>query len=484
MNETNLSQQSSVHPVIACAMLCVSVLLFLLPRRHLIVPLLSAGILIPMDQIVVVGPFHFPMIRVLVLFAWVRVVSITAGSGKALLGSRMNTVDKLVILFAAFDALDYIVLWQFSAQAFINRFGALFMVIGIYFLLRILIRNDEDILLAIKVLAYVSAVIALTMLIEHVTGQNPYGYLGGSRAWTREALMVRAEKLRAMGPFQHPILAGSFGGVSLPLFIGLWIKRQRFCAVVGIASATIIVFASASSTPIMAYAVSLLAIALWPLRRQMRVIRWGVAICLVSLHLVMKAPVWALIQRIDLVGGSSGFHRYNLIDQFIRRFWDWWVFGVKDTRLWGPDLWDHANQYVAVGTTSGVLPLIMFISIIVFAFKYSGRARRRREDNRRESRFVWTLSAAVLANLVAFFGISYVDQTIVVWWGLLAMIQIVEAIPEKPKNILHAESGFRQLAGSHRDTPAETAIATLSTTYNCPSKHNESHFNYLTKTNR
>jgi len=295
------------------------------------------------------------------------------------------------------------------------------------------------------------------MVAEHVTKQNPYGYLGGSRAWTRGALMVRESKLRAMGPFQHPILAGSFGGVCLPLFLALWLKRQKFYAVLGILSSTAIVFASASSTPIMASVVGLFGFSLWRYRRYMRMVRWGIVCLLVTLHLAMKAPVWALIQRVDLVGGSSGFHRFNLVDQTIQHFWDWWLFGVKDTYSWGPDLWDHANQYVAVATNSGLLPLAFFIAILVLGFKLAGRARRSREGSRRGSRFVWALSAALLAHLFAFFGISYVDQTVIALWGVLAMIQVAGAQPVSAKTVNRARMGIRSVPDLAGQTPTEVA---------------------------
>lgn len=426
MNETDLSQQSSVDPVVACATLLAAALILFLPRRQIIVPVLFGGILIPMDQVLVLGPLHFPMIRVLVLAGWVRVLVTNFASRRHFPKVKMNTLDKLVILYAVFDFIDYVALWDFSAQAFINRCGALLMVAGIYFLLRVLISNEEEVVFAIKIFACVSAVIALVMLVEHVTGQNPYSHLGGSRAWTREALMVRDAKIRAMGPFQHPILAGSFGAITLPLFLGLWIKKQRLCAAIGMLSATIIVLMSASSTPMMAYAFSLIAMGFWVLRNYLRIVRWGLALSLLTLHLVMKAPVWALIQRVDVVGGSSGFHRYNLVDQTIRHFGEWWLFGIKDTSSWGPDLWDHANQYVAVGTNSGVLPLIFFLAIIVYGFKGVGVARRQQSTDK-ASRFVWALGAGILANVVAFFGISYVDQIILGWWGVLAMVQALAA---------------------------------------------------------
>lgn len=457
MNE-ELAQQSYVHPAIAIAMLVAIGLMFALPKRKLIATFIFSGILIPMDQILVLGPLHFPMIRILVLFAWIRIYMAAKASGTPILPNKFNVLDKLVLFYAAFDALDYIILWGFSAQAIINRLGAAYMVIGIYFVLRACIRDEHDILLAIRSLAWVCAIVALIMTAEHMTGQNPYGYLGGSRAWTRDALMVRESKLRAMGPFQHPILAGSFGGVCLPLFLALWIRRQKFYALLGILSSTIIVFASASSTPIMAYVFGAFAFSLWRYRRYMRMVRWGIVGVLLTLQLAMKAPVWALIQRVDLVGGSSGFHRFNLVDQTIRHFWDWWLFGVKNTFNWGPDLWDHANQYVAVATNSGVVPLALFIAILVYGFKYAGRARKSREDGRRGSRFVWALSASLLAHLVAFFGISYVDQTIIALWGVLAMIQVAGAQSAVPKSLVRGRREIQQIPNFGELSPAEAKV--------------------------
>jgi hypothetical protein len=48
-------------------------------------------------------------------------------------------------------------------------------------------------------------------------------------------------------------------------------------------------------------------------------IRWGMAAGLVSLQLVMNAPVWALIERVNLTGSNSSYHRYQLVDQLIQR---------------------------------------------------------------------------------------------------------------------------------------------------------------------
>jgi hypothetical protein len=188
-----------------------------------------------------------------------------------------------------------------------------------------------------------------------------------------------------------------------------------------------------SSTPMLGYAAGVLALCLWPIRNWMRPVRWGIVITLVLLHLVMKNPVWHLITRIDISGGSSSWHRYMLVDQCIRHFGDWWLVGVKDTSVWGWDMWDTANQYVGTCDNSGLIPFILFLAILVYGFKYLGRARRAASKEPKRALFLWAVGSALFANVVAFFGISYFDQTIVAWYALLAMISV--AVTQQKKKI-------------------------------------------------
>jgi hypothetical protein len=250
-----------------------------------------------------------------------------------------------------------------------------------------------------------------------------------------------------MAGFGHPILAGTFGAILMPLFIGLWLKDRKNLkiALTGLAASTVIVWASASSTPLLAYAGGLMALCMWPLRDWMRSIRWGIVATLVSLHVVMKAPVWQLIDRMDVVGGSSGYHRYQLVDQCIRHFTDWWLYGVKDTGAWGWDMWDTANQYVSVADSTGLIPLILFVAILVYGFKYVGAARKAWVGNRNMELYNWSLGAAMFANAVGFFGISYWDQTEVVWYAFLAIIATAFlAVPaESTATVLMQESPAR-----------------------------------------
>ena len=426
--------ETIVNPVVLVFVVIAGILICVLPRRKAITPFFVASILIPMDQVVVIGPFHFMMLRVLILFGLIRMVRKSCSSGSKVFGTGMNKIDLVVMLLAIFTAIGSVLLWQDSGMV-THQLGEIYTVFGVYFLLRFLIRDREDILLAVRILARIVAVIAVIMAYEQAHGFNPYAALGGAKASFFSSTMERGERYRATGCFSHPILAGTCGAVLLPLFFALWCtdKKHRGTAILGAIAATVMVIASNSSTPVMAYLAGLLAICFWPLRNWMRPIRWGVVLLLVSLHLVMKAPVWHLVARVDVVGGSSADHRYQLINQCIRHFGDWWLVGVKDNGQWGWDMWDTANQYVALGESSGLFPLILFLALIVYGFKYLGK-KRRSATTRREALFLWSLGAALFAHAVGFFGITYFDQTIVVWYALLAMISAAVAPSVRPND--------------------------------------------------
>lgn len=424
--------ETVLNPAVLLVILIAGALVCFWPRRRAMVPFLLASILIPPDQVLVIGSLHFPMLRLLVLFGIIRMIKQKASSKARIFSGGINKIDWTVILSAIFVAVNGVLLFRDSG-ALVNQLGALFTFFGVYFLLRYLIRDEEDVVRTIQTLACIAAMVAVVMAYEVGTGHNPYALLGGARASSYASLALRADKVRAQGPFGHSILAGTFGAVLMPLFVALWWKgkKHRKIAAMGIVAATVITFACNSSTPALGYAAGVLALCLWPARQWMQIMRWGLVFTLVALHLAMKAPVWHLIASIDITGGSSGFHRFMLIDQCIRHFSDWWLVGVKDTSVWGWDMWDTANQYVGLCDNSGLLPFLLFVAVLVYGFKYLGRARRASGKDKKTALFIWALGSALFANVVAFIGISYWDQTIVAWYALLAMIPAAIAVPTK-----------------------------------------------------
>ena len=80
--------------------------------------------------------------------------------------------------------------------------------------------------------------------------------------------------------------------------------------------------------------VAVIAAALRPPTGMVGYLRWGIVMLLMLLHVVMNNPVWHLLTRIDLVGGSTGWYRYKLIDDFIKNFGQWWMLGTISTFGW------------------------------------------------------------------------------------------------------------------------------------------------------
>jgi hypothetical protein len=412
-----------LHPVVAILMVLAIVCVLVLPRKYVSLPILWMVMLVPVGQQIYVGGVHLFALRLVVLFGLMRMCfSKMGGHGQSIPGG-MNGIDRAFLLCILAQAISVMLTFHVG-QAIINQVSFIWDWIGGYLLVRWTVQDEQDMYRLLRYLAILVVPIAAVMIIEHVKMFNLFSVLGGVTA----SPAMRDGKIRATGVFEHPIIAGSVGASMVPLFLMLWKNgKSRGLALVGLISATTIMWAANSSTCLVAYIAAVFAVLCWPLRKIMRKIRWGIAIALIALDLVMKAPVWFLIARVDLTGGSSSYHRAELVDQFIRHFWDWCFIGVANSSSWGLDMWDVQNQYVNVGETGGLLALICFIILLSRSFGSIGRARKMIEGDTNRQWMLWFLGSALFANLVAFFGVNYFDQSRMLWFLLLAMISTATA---------------------------------------------------------
>ena len=166
--------------------------------------------------------------------------------------------------------------------------------------------------------------VAVEMIYEKYTGYNLFTELGGG-----SAIHIREGHNRAQGPFAHAILAGSVGAACLPMMIGIW-HHRRNTAMVGIVVCMVMVITCSSSGPILSALASFGALNMWRYRQehQLRFIRWLAVILYVALDMIMKDPAYFIISRIDLVGGSTGWHRSRLIQSSIEHLSEWWLYGT------------------------------------------------------------------------------------------------------------------------------------------------------------
>jgi hypothetical protein len=408
-----------LHPLVAACLLIAIVLILTLPNKKIVVAFLLAFFAIPAGQVVLVGNLHFTALRILILAGLARrTISTGSSSGRAFPGG-FNAVDAVVLLWSLSTAIVFSLQWM-ETQALIRILGDLADGLGGYLVVRFLIPDGEAIRRTIKVLAVICVIQGVCMINEQISHINVFGLLGGIPL----DVTLRDGKIRSQGALGC-ISAGVFGGALIPLYLWMWAKgKSPAMACAGLAGATAMVITSSASTSWMAYGGSLVGLAFWPLRRRMRLIRWGFALTLVALHLSMHAPVWALIARVDLTGSSSSYHRYYLVDNCIRHFSDWWLLGDKYYNNWGWGMWDTCNQFVYVAVMGGLVSLAFYVAIFTRSFGLLGTARKRVEGDRRQEWLIWCLGSTLFAHVVASFGISYMAQLLMALFPLLACISV------------------------------------------------------------
>ena len=422
------SQDTVMHPAVAVAMAVVIVVMLVRPRKSILAPLFLFLFLVPSGQELYLSGVHLYCSRILILVGCSRLLwTKFSGSGKVLAGG-LNTVDRVFIVWALYRALAGSLLFMQTA-ATINQFGFLWDTLGMYFLLRFLIRDRDDIERLFKVFAFVAIAIAAEMVREHYTHENLFAVIfGGLPA----RLEVRNGLLRAQAVFQHSLMAGTFGAALFPYFVWLWKGgRSRILGVLGMVASLTITLASSVSTPILAFAAAIGAICAWPIRKYMSYVRYGFVLALIGLAMVMKAPVWYLIARIDLVGGSTSYQRAELIDLFIRHASDWWLIGTNQNANWGWDMWDTTNEYVTEGLRGGIVAFVCLLVLIWLSFRNLSKARKAASADRNEQWFFWMLWSALFVYCVAFIGVHFFDQTRFAWYALLAVISAsTAALPQ------------------------------------------------------
>jgi hypothetical protein len=420
--EQQLQDTSNSDPLALGMLVVMACLTWSLPRRFAVCPLLIMTCLMPLGQQLDVFGLHFYLFRILLFVGVLRVV--VKGEVRPLV---MSPMDRIFVWWVIVSIL-FGTMANPSLDLFRNRLGEAYNAVGCYFFVRCVIVDFEDIVTSVRTLAWLSLGVALLMLVEKTTSHNLLSVFGGVSPITA----VREGHLRCQGAFRHPILAGTFGAAQFPLFVALWYYRPAYrrLATVAAISSVIVALTASSSGALMALLAAIAGLAFWTGRNYMRAIRRGAVLIILSFALVMNAPVWYLFDRLSSLTGGTGWHRAFLIDQAIGHFNEWWLFGTTYTAHWGPsgevipgdpNMMDITNHFIVQGVSGGLLKLLLFISLLVAAFRSIGR-RLRAEGSSPEAFFVWALGVALFAHCASFMSVSYFDQMIIVFYWLLAAI--------------------------------------------------------------
>jgi hypothetical protein len=411
-------------PAAVIFLLANSIALLSLPRRWAAVPLLCGAFYVTLGQYIEVGPFTFPLLRILVAVGFVRVLS-----RRERLSGGMLKVDWLMIVGAAWALLSAF-FHKDPDTALVFRMGQVYNELGIYLLIRIFCTSSRDLVGLARIMALLLIPVAVEMLFEQITVRNLFAVLGGVPASPE----VREGRIRAQGPFAHAILAGTVGAVTIPWMAALW-QTHRKTAVAGGVGCCVMVLAAASSGPILSVAVAVAGLLLWRFRRYMRQLRWCAVLVYIVLDLVMKVPAYYLFFRLKIMGASTGWHRGYLIQQAFNHLPEWWLAGTDYTRHWMPAgvSWssDHAditNYYLHFGVMSGLPRMLLFIACLWVAFRYAGDVVRREAPTFSIIAFMaWAMGASLASHAATGLSVSYFDQSFVFLYLTLAVIVSLRA---------------------------------------------------------
>jgi hypothetical protein len=122
---------------------------------------------------------------------------------------------------------------------------------------------------------------------------------------------------------------------------------------------------------------------------------------------------------------------------------------------------DLCEQWVAEGETGGLATFVCFILLVSHSFGRIGRARKRMLRDRKQEWLLWFIGVALFSHVVAFFGISYFDQTKFSWFALLCIISVATTPAAAATTLPKHRIDQAQLNPDARTMIPEPTVATV-----------------------
>jgi hypothetical protein len=411
----------------ALGTLILAVLLFVVlfgSRRSALLGMMAGVMFLTQNSNIDIGGFNCFPTRFLELAGFIRVAARREFSFH-----QLNKIDRALLLLYFYTTVVFL-LRSTEGQAY--QIGTTLDVFLCYFTFRGLLSDMEDFRWFLGAFVILLAPYALLVLVESMTGHNPFAVIGGvdgGSAWMRNG------RPRCFGSFRQPDTLGMFAASFIPLFIGLAAAtREPRRPLIGIGLCVIIVWAANSGGAAGAAATGLACWGFWLFRTEMRKVRWAIVGVIILLALVMKAPIWYIFAHISSITGGDGWHRSYLLDVSFQHLGKWWLAGIPitETSGWFPyDLAttggaDITNQFVAFGLTAGLGALALFLFLLTRTFSQLGGAMAVVRFNSQRSDanefLLWGLGVMLVVHVMDWFGITYFDQMNVVWYMQLAVI--------------------------------------------------------------
>lgn len=388
-------------------------MVFFIPRKWILLPFIMAACIVPAEQRLIFMDLDFTPLRMLVISGALKLL--ITGNNRTI---HWNLFDKLFLSWVISGTIIYIIQWH-TFSTVIYKSGVILDCLGLYYISRQSLSSWDDVFFTIKLFAFFAILSCPLLIYERVTQESLFKIFGRSIA------MFHRGRFRCCGPFPHSIMMGLFWANLLPLFYGcIKAKKNRIFYSIAIAATGTCVYLSGSSTPIMTVAAIVVFWMIYKYRMYGKGICIGLVCILTALHFTMKAPVWHLVARVNVFSGSTGWHRFQLIDETISHFKEWALFGCRGVEHWGVWAGDITNQYIIEGVTGGFITMLIFILILAYAVSLTGKASLIPQTAQNKW-ICWATCVSILGHSVSFFGVSYFGQITMLLYLQFACVSFI-----------------------------------------------------------
>jgi hypothetical protein len=418
-----------MNPICAVFGAILLVFVALGTRRQALIATVAGVLYLTQGQAIDLAGLNLYAVRILAMALFLRVIA-----RKEFSFSNLNTIDHALLMVYAYTTVVFLLRSDTGKVGIIAQsLDAIFC----YFGFRGLIKSEDELRWLLRTLVFLLIPYATLILIERVTANNPFIFMGGiPGGWVRDGAV------RCMGSFRYPVSLGTFAATFLALYLGLLhSKPDRKYAWLGVAFCLWIVWTTNSGGSLSATVVVLVGWVFWYARAYMRRVRWGIIVVLVALSLMMKAPVWFILNRGPF--GGDAWHRAYLIDIALRHLGEWWLAGMplRETADWFPytvnGAADITNQYLAFGLSAGIGAVVLLVLLLSRALGRIGTAITTANSGSRGF-LLWGLGVMMVVHVINWFGVPYFDQIYVIWFlQLAAVTSVTHALLDRPIAYAH-----------------------------------------------
>lgn len=439
------------NTVLAIGIFC-SILAVMLRPRHALVVYLTALLWFPEFLRFSIGTIDISVGRFVVVILLLR----------CLFNDSIRNKFKLIPLdkWVAVSMIVYVgvaLVVQPTMASLENRCGFLLDTGFAYLVARFIITDRQTLVSVIKCIAVVLVPLTILGCIETFTGWQPFMPLRRFIPWAQQdanaefKTAVRWGLVRAVGPFNHPILFGCGFAIFLPLIYYLRQEKRPWRILSYLFSATAIIgaFTSMSAGPWVMVAAAIFCLAMERHKTWAKPMILFFVITCVATELLSNRPFYHVFASYASTLGGTGWHRAKLIDVAIKHLNEWWLagYGGKDPG-WGPYFgmtWtDVTNEYIIAGVRYGMAGVISVCAILYAAFRGLINAHKKATLPALKSLY-WALGSMLFSVAVTWMAAHFFGQLPSLFYSLLGVIGSCSLFPAtkivKCRKVLIDDSG-------------------------------------------